>query len=287
VTTAEQVTDPIADHGETPTYDPATGLLHWVDMSAGDVLSMDVRAHRSGPITRQHVGAVAAAWRPRAGGGSIVAVENGFVITDPDGSTQVLTVFSDPLLRMNDGTCDRQGRYYCGTMAYAETPGAGTLYRLDQDRSVTPVLTGSTISNGIVWSVDGSSVYYIDTPTHRVDGFDFDADAGTLRNRHPVVMIEADAGSPDGMTIDAEGGLWVALWNGSAVHRYDVDGTLTEVITVPATQTTACAFGGPDLDRLYITTSRRDIDPAVQPLAGALFVATPGVGGIPVLTYGG
>jgi sugar lactone lactonase YvrE len=190
-------------------------------------------------------------------------------------------------MRMNEGGCDPQGRFYCGSMAYSEKPGAGTVYRLDTDGSVHTVLSEVTISNGIVWSLDGSQVYYIDTPTHRVDVFDFDAAAGTFHNRRPVVHIDPSLGSPDGMTIDAEGGLWVALWGGRAVHRYTPDGVLDAVIEVPASQVTACAFGGPDLDRLYITTSRRDIDPAAEPQAGALFVVTPDVHGIPVLIYGG
>ena len=161
------------------------------------------------------------------------------------------------------------------------------MFRLDPDGWISTVLTGSTISNGMVWSLDGSAVYYIDTPTGRVDVFDFDADAGALRNRRPVVSIDPSVGHPDGMTIDAEGGLWVALWDGSAVHRYSPAGELTEVISVPASQTTACAFGGPDLDTLYITSSRRDIDPRVEPLAGSLFMAKTGGRGVPVLMYGG
>ncbi len=188
---------------------------------------------------------------------------------------------------MNDGGCDPQGRFYCGNMAYDETPGAGSVYRLDVDGSMSIVLAGSTISNGMIWSVDGTLVYYIDTPTGRVDVFDFDAEAGALMNRRPVVRIEPGVGHPDGMTIDAEGGLWVALWDGSAVHRYAPTGELTEVVSVPASQTTACAFGGPELTDLYITSSRRDIDPSVEPLAGALFVTNPGVKGVPVRMYGG
>ena len=287
MSTAEAVTGPVTEHGETPTYDPRTGRLHWVDMSAGDVLSMDLAPGSSDAIDRLHVGSVAAAWRPRAGGGAVVGIEDGFMLIDADGSLRPHPAFSDPALRMNDGGCDPQGRFYCGNMAYAETPGAGSVYRLDLDGSISVVLTGSTISNGMTWSVDGTLVYYIDTPTGRVDVFDFDASAGALIDRRPVVSIDPSVGHPDGMTIDAEGGLWVALWDGSAVHRYAPTGELTDVISVPASQTTSCAFGGPDLDALYITSSRRDIDPKVEPLAGALFVANPGVKGVPVRMYGG
>ena len=142
-------------------------------------------------------------------------------------------------------------------------------------------------SNGMSWSIDGTQVYYIDTPTGRVDIFDFDAERGALIDRRPLIEIDPALGHPDGMTIDAEGGIWVALWDGGAVRRYEADGTCTEVVEVPATQTTACAFGGAGLDELYITTSRRDIDPVEQPLAGALFAVKPGVRGLPVRMYGG
>jgi sugar lactone lactonase YvrE len=270
-------------HGETPTYDQRTGLLYWVDMEAGGLMTLDA----AGAIDRLTVDRIAACWRPRAGGGAVIGTEHGFAFIGADASIEKHSMFTDAALRMNDGGCDPQGRYYCGSMAYDETPGAGTLYRLDLDGTVSVVLTGTTISNGLVWSLDGTQLYYIDTPTQRVDVFDFDPVAGALLERRPAVRIDPELGHPDGMTIDAEGGLWVALWDGRAVHRYDPDGTLTEVIEVAASQTTACAFGGPNLDQLYITTSRRDIDPAVEPLAGALFTVRPGVSGVPVLMYGG
>ncbi len=283
MTTAEPITGPIAEHGETPTYDERDGVLHWVDMSAGDLLSMDAAA----TISRAHIADVAACWRPRLSGGGVIGTQDGIAFIDAAGVVTARPLFADSALRMNDGGCDPQGRYYCANTAYAETPGAGSMYRLDPDGAVSVVLTDLTISNGMVWSLDGTQLYYIDTPTGRVDVFDFDASTGALLDRRPVVSIDPAVGHPDGMTIDAEGGLWVALWDGSAVHRYDAAGTLTEVIEVAATQTTACAFGGPNLDELYITTSRRDIDPAEQPLAGALFRAVPGVRGVPVLMYGG
>jgi sugar lactone lactonase YvrE len=296
MTTAYAVTDPIVEHGETPTYDARSGRLNWVDMSAGDLLTMDVanldighidREQLAATITRRHVGEVAACWRPRRNGGAVIGIQDGFVLIDADGTLHPHPAFTDRALRMNDGGCDPQGRYYCGNMAYDETPGAGSVYRLDPDGSVTVVLSGSTISNGMVWSVDGTLVYYIDTPTGRIDVFDFDAAEGALVDRRPVVHIDPSVGHPDGMTIDAEGGLWVALWGGSAVRRYTADGQLSDVIDIPATQTTACAFGGPDLAELYITTSKRDIAPGEQPLAGSLFVAQPGVRGTSVLMFAG
>lgn len=284
MTTAAQATDPIVDHGEGPAYDAVRDVLHWVDMLAGDVLALA----GDGTISRQHVDTVAAVWRPRTGGGAVVAGEHSFVLLEPDGSVEErVPVFDRPLIRMNDGGCDPQGRFYCGTMAYDETVGAGTVYRMDVDRSIHEVFGDVTVSNGLVWSLDGSKAFYIDTPTGRIDVFDFDGDAGTFHDRRPAVVIDTARGFPDGMTIDSDGGLWVALWSGSAVHCYTPDGELTDVIELPATRVTACTFGGPDLDRLYITTSRQGVPLDAEPLAGALFVAEPGVHGLPALPFAG
>ncbi|HSY16414.1 MAG TPA: SMP-30/gluconolactonase/LRE family protein [Jatrophihabitantaceae bacterium] len=280
---AEQVTARITHHGEGPAWDPAVGQLRFVDMMTGDLLTL----RPDGGADRVHVGTVAAAWRPHTSGGVIVAVERGFALLADDGTVRTLPeVFTDPAIRMNDGGCDPQGRFYCGTMAYDGTSGAGTVYRLDLDGSVSAVLTGVSISNGIVWSLDGQTVYYVDTPTKRVDAFDFLAEAGTFGQRRPVAAITAPGASPDGMTIDADGFLWVALWGGGAVHRYSPDGTLADVIDVGARQVSACAFGGPELDTLYITTSRQGLNDDEQPGAGALFATVPGVRGVPVLPFG-
>jgi sugar lactone lactonase YvrE len=170
-------------------------------------------------------------------------------------------------------------------MAYDKEPGAAALWRLDLDRSVHRVLDGLTISNGLVWSLDGDTAYLIDTPTGRVDGYEFDAQAGTLHGRRTVAVVTG--GGPDGMTIDADGGLWVALHGGGAVHRYDPSGALSEVVEVGARQVTSCAFGGESLDRLVITTSREGLAEDDDPAAGALFVVEPGVRGIPLLPYAG
>jgi sugar lactone lactonase YvrE len=171
-------------------------------------------------------------------------------------------------------------------MAYDKRQGAAELWRLDPDRTVHRVLEGLTISNGMVWSLDGRTAYHIDSPTGRVDGYEFDAEAGTLHGRRTVAVVTG-GGGPDGMTIDAEGGLWVAVYGGSAVHRYDPDGTLTEVVEVGARQVTSCAFGGDSMEQLVITTSRENLQEGDDPQAGALFGAEPGVRGVPLLPYAG
>jgi sugar lactone lactonase YvrE len=246
-------------------------------MLAGDVVELSA----DGSPRRHHVGTVAATIRLRISGGYVMALERGFAFVDDSfqSVTALPEVFSDPEIRMNDGGCDPQGRFYCGTMAYHAREGAGTLYRLDADGRVTPVLPGVTISNGIQWSADGTTVYYSDTGTGRVDAFDFDADDGTLSNRRPFATVDPSEGAPDGVAIDTEGGIWVALWQGSRVHRYDQTGTLSDVLELPVSNVTACTFGGDDLSSLYITTSRLDIDAQEQPQAGAVFMTKPGVTG--------
>jgi sugar lactone lactonase YvrE len=278
----EPVTGPVAAHGEGPVYFPGWPGVRWVDMLAGDVLELDPV---SGQVTRRHVGTVAAALRPRADGGAVLALERGFALAD--GSLRevraLAQVWSDPGIRMNDGGCDPHGRFYCGSMAYDARAGAGALYRLDPDGAVTTVLTGVTVSNGLAWSPDGATAYYIDSATGRVDAFDYD---GRLRSRRAVVLVPREAGSPDGMAVDSDGRLWVALWGGGAVHCYTPEGRLEERVRLPVTQVTACAFGGPGLDELYITTSRQTVEPGSQPEAGALFRYRPGVRGLPVLPFG-
>jgi sugar lactone lactonase YvrE len=209
---AEQLTEPVAFHAEGPVWSPSWGGLRWVDMFAGDVLSMGLDgAGPVGQISRRHVGAIAAALRPRREGGAVIAVERGFILEGADGGLDPLPdVWTDAGLRMNEGGCDPDGRFYCGSMAYDKAPGRGTVYRLEPDRSVSVAFGGSTISNGLAWSPDGSLAYYIDSDASRVDVFDYDADAG-LTDRRTLIELPDGAGDPDGMTVDADGHLWVAL----------------------------------------------------------------------------
>jgi sugar lactone lactonase YvrE len=187
---------------------------------------------------------------------------------------------------MNEGGCDPDGRFYCGSMSRDKRPGAGTLYRLDPDLSVRVMLTNVTISNGLEWSPDGSLAYYNDTPTCSVSVFDYDSQAG-LTNRRVFVDLSGEGKRPDGLTVDEQGGVWVALSNGSAVRRYKSDGVLDEVIEIPAKKVTACTFGGPNLDQLFITTSQQGLEPGTDPLAGSLFRAFVGVRGFPVREFAG
>jgi sugar lactone lactonase YvrE len=170
-------------------------------------------------------------------------------------------------------------------MAYDVTPGAGTLDRLDADGAVSVVLEAVTISNGLAWTPDGRTAYYVDSPTKGIDVLDYDAEAG-LTERRPFVTVAEHHGLPDGLTVDREGGVWVAFFGGSAVRRFGPAGTLEEVLDLPVTQPTACTFGGDGLDELYITTSRENLPDDEQPQAGSVFRARPGVAGLPPTPFG-
>lgn len=284
MSTAERFTVSCTFHGEGPFWDALNNRLLLVDMLAGSVLAVDPDAG----VERRTLANVAAAVRARRSGGYVIATENRFLLLGQDFSEETVLppVFVDPLIRMNDGGCDPQGRFYCGTMAYAETPRAGTLYRLDPDGSVHVTLRDVTISNGLQWNRVGDTVFYADTPTDRVDSFDFDPASGAFTGRRTFTDISG-GGHPDGMAIDEEDGLWVALWGGSAVHRYDTAGRLDLVLDLPVSNVTACAFGGPDLRTLFITTSRQGLDPADQPDAGAVFRYEAGVRGAPQHAFAG
>jgi sugar lactone lactonase YvrE len=280
---ATQITSAIAAHGEGPVWSPLWGGLRLLDMLAGDVLSLDLE---SGSIERFHAGTVAATVRPREHGGMVIATEREFLLVDSSGvRSSTPSVFSNPLLRFNEGTTTPDGSLLCGTMAYDESPGAGALYRFEPDGRVVKLFSGTTISNGIAFSQNGENAFYIDSPTHRIDIFDYKD--GLLCNRREWARIPSDQGMPDGLCLDADGGVWVAMFGGGAVRRFDSEGAPSLVIEVPVTQVTACTFGGPKLDVLYITTSNHGLSAASDPRAGSIFAANPGIEGLPSLTFNG
>ncbi|MBC7441906.1 MAG: SMP-30/gluconolactonase/LRE family protein [Ramlibacter sp.] len=279
---AVQRTDPVSFHAEGPVWSDSWGGLRWVDMFAGDVLSLD-----GDTIHRRHVGPIAAALRPRQRGGAVIALERGFALEDASGRIERLgDLWENPGIRMNEGGCDPDGRFYCGSMAYDQRPGAGVLHRLDPDGTVTPVLRNLTISNGLEWSPDGSLAYFNDTLSGRVAVLDYSPERG-LTGLRTFVAIPPEAGFPDGLTVDREGAVWVALYRGSAVRRYTPAGLLDGIVEVAAQNVTACTFGGPGLDQLFITTSRENLQPGQDPLAGSVFVADVGVAGLPVRQFFG
>jgi sugar lactone lactonase YvrE len=285
VAAVETVVAAGAELGEGPIWDARSGRVAWVDI-------LGRRVHLTDPLTGAtesietplHVGAIAV----RAKGGFVAALQDGFWVIG-DGKPRRITTIPEAGsgLRFNDGKCDPAGRFWAGTMAYDQAAGAAALYRLEADGRSTRVIDGVTISNGLDWSSDGATMYYIDSPLHRIDAFDYAPSTGEISNRRIAVEVAREAGTPDGLTLDADGGIWVALWGGGAVHRY-LDGRLERVIKLPVSRPTSCAFGGADLDELYVTSAREGLSGAqrlTEPLAGSLFRIRPGIRGLPARSY--
>lgn len=276
---AALVLDAKAELGEGPLWDTRTGCLYFVDILRGHVRRFVPAdgSERTYPVG-QFVSALALTER----GDLVLAVRGGFARLDLDtGDVRIIAgVEADrPDRRMNDGNCDAAGRFWAGTMALDERPGAGALYRLDPDGSVHTMLQDVSISNGIDWSADGTRMFFIDTPTHAVDLFDMDPASGTIANRRPFVRIAPECGAPDGLTVDADEHVWVSLWGGGAVHRYTPGGTLDAIVHLPVTHPTSCTFGGADLRDLFITTACVALTAgarARQPQAGGVFHCRPG-----------
>ncbi|MEU6995368.1 SMP-30/gluconolactonase/LRE family protein [Streptomyces sp. NPDC046465] len=271
-----------ASLGEGPTWDAATGRLIWVDILASRVHTYAPGdGRRTVMTTGQHVGAA----KPRAGGGLVVNLRDGIGLYGPGGAPFSWLV-RDPVpgRRGNDAAVAPDGALWAGTMRYDETPGGGSLTRVAPDGTVRELLAPVAVSNGTGWSPDGRLVYYTDSPTRRVDVLD--QDGQHVLNRRPFARIEEGAGFPDGLTVDAEGCVWVALWDGAAVRRYTPDGRLDRTVELPVRRPTACAFGGPGLRDLYITTARTGLD-RPHPLSGSVLVVPDAGRGLPGVAFAG
>ncbi|WGW12828.1 SMP-30/gluconolactonase/LRE family protein [Saxibacter everestensis] len=283
-----------AEHAEGPMWDARRQEVLWVDIPNGHVHRSSVNPDGTLTLLGTHdIGQQVGAVVPNTEGGWLLATEFGFGTLSETGELHVLAepeLGRRPETRMNDGKCDPLGRMWAGSMSYSETPGAGKLYLLDSMSTEPRVSIGSvTISNGMAWTPDGRTMYYIDTPTHRIDRVQLSAD-GVIESREPAIRIDPDLGSPDGMTIDDEGCLWVALWNGAAVHRYSPDGELLARVEVQASQVSSVAFGGPSMSTLFITTSQEnfsDAQRAAEPEAGYVHAVETGVSGRPADAFRG
>ena len=279
---------------EGPRWHEEAGELLWVDILGAGFHRGSIAADGTLDLVAsvefdRHVGAVA----PVVGGGYVLAAGTGFLFVDATGRVSELAQpeAGRTDVRMNDGACDPQGRFWAGTMAYDESSGAGALYRLDLDGTWAAVLTGLTISNGIGWSPDGTTMYLADSGTGRVEAFDFDGGLGGISGRRTLVQVERPGAVPDGLTVDADGGIWVALWGGGEIQRYAADGSLLATVPMPVERPTSCAFGGPDCATLFVTTARAGLDEvalARQPEAGHVFrIDDLGVRGLPCSPYRG
>ena len=282
--------DARAQLGEGALWHPTENKLYWVNIE-GRMLHIynPVTKENQSLLVKERVGTVV----PVESGGVLVALQNGIHFINTQ--TGALQFIANPLtgtnIRFNDGKCDPSGRFWVGSMHLQFTEGVASLYRMNRDKTVHKMLDGVTVSNGIAWTKDKKTMYYVDSYLRRIDAFDYDDADGAITNRRIVVTIPEGGGSPDGIALDEEGNIWAALWGANAVGRFDPrTGKLLQKIEVPAPNVSSCAFGGKNLDTLYITTARGELSKAqleAYPLSGGLFSAKPGVKGMPAEFFRG
>lgn len=280
---AELLFDAKATLGEGPAWDAKTQTLYWVDILEKRIYAgMDLLAQLD-----DFVGCLA----PRKNGNLILGKRLSLVDFEPDSSRQTVlaSVSESPTNRINDGKCDPAGRFLAGTMDMNEKDASGSFYSFDGEKT-TRLLDGIRISNGLAWSPDYKTFYYIDTPTREVKAFDYDMRAGEIANPRVAIRIPGQMGWSDGMTSDMDGSLWIAMWGGAQVTKWNPNtGQLLESIPVPALQTSSCVFGGKDGNELYVTSARvgmSDADLKKYPLSGGLFKVISNVGGMPTFEFG-
>jgi xylono-1,5-lactonase len=282
------VADVKAVHGEGPVWVEREVALYWVNITGRKIHRLNESGNTREWDTPARVGAIA----PRAGGGFIAATDKGFAHLDLDSGSFNTIADPEPDLpgnRFNDGKVDRSGRFWAGTMDDKEREATGSLYRLDADCSWSKVDEDYYVTNGPAFSPDGQRMYHNDSARQLTYVFGLD-EAGNASNRQVLIRFAGGEGYPDGMTVDREGCLWIAFWDGWCVRRFTADGKHLADIPLPVQRPTSCAFGGPGLDKLYVTSARiglegTDLDR--QPLAGGLFMVDAGVTGIAERPFAG
>jgi sugar lactone lactonase YvrE len=287
----ELVIDSKSELGEGAIWNYKTQELIWVNITDHvlNIYNPNLDFNKE-MLTGQMIGTVV----PTESGKLIVALQYGFYHLDPEtGAKQFIANPEEAITgnRFNDGKCDPAGRFWAGTMSMEGKKNAGALYRLNPDSTVLKMIDSVGTSNGIVWSLDYRKMYYIDTPTRKVSAWDYSNVTGDIENPHTAIEVPKEMGFPDGMTIDADGNLWIALWGGSAVGCWNPEtGELIRTIDVPAKNVTSCAFGDNDLGTLYITTARQgtsEEELEKYPHAGGLFKVRPGVKGVEAFFFKG
>lgn len=277
---------PVCELGEGPVWDLDRDELVWVDLLAGLIHRGVHRDPKHTQVTTARVGEPVGCLVPRDQGGWVLAGEKGFVLAD-EALTQFEAINPPVLtstdgLRFNDGGCDSAGRFFAGTLAYDGVSGQGALFRLDPDQSVHTVWTGLGIANGIGWSPDDQTIYHVDSTAATVYAADYDLATGSVGERRRLLELPPGGAVPDGLAVDIEGGLWVALWGGGEVLHLDPSGRITDRIALPVPQPTSVAFAGPDSTQLFITSAREglsDSSRAAHPESGRVFVAAVDVPG--------
>jgi sugar lactone lactonase YvrE len=310
----ELVQDARADLGEGPAWDARSGCLYWVDIHIGH---LHIFNPKDGTDHYINVGEFLGCVAPRRSGGLVLGLRRGFALLDAHPSRNILpeqmhspssivqspASFRDgqpsrlnpeahlPGNRFNDGKCDPAGRFLAGSMDDAEIAASGSLYSLDPDGTLTTLVTGTRISNGLTWSPDYHTFYFIDTPTRTVMAYDYDLATGQIAHPRPSISVPPAFGWPDGMTSDDEGMLWVAIWAGAKLTRWDpATGSLLAMVDFPALNVSSCAFGGPDRTDLYVTSARKGMTAgqlAQYPLSGGLFRIRTSLQGLPTFEFGG
>lgn len=289
----ELILDAHADLGEGPAWEGHSGCLYWVDIHAG---YLHIFHPEDGADSRLEIGEYLGCVAPRHQGGLILAARSGFALLDYPISPFPLSprplIDPEPHLpgnRFNDGKCDPSGRFLAGSMDDAELEASGSLYSLAPDGSVKKLITGMRISNGLTWSPDYRTFYHIDTPTRKVMAYDYDLSSGEIVNPRPAISVPSELGWPDGMTSDIQGMLWVAMWAGAKLTRWDpATGGLLAEIPMPAFNVSSCAFGGPHLTDIYVTSARKGMDAeqlSKYPLSGGLFRIKTSIQGLPTFEF--
>ena len=276
--------------GEGPLWNADERALYWVDIERPAILRLRIDDGRTDVYPMpQKIGCIAF----REQGGLVAGFQSGFAFVDLQ--LQEVTPIADPEEdlpgnRFNDGKCDARGRFWAGTMDDACRQPTGALYRLDPDGTIHRMDDGYVITNGPAWSPDGRILYHNDTLQRTVFAFDCDPRTGDIDHKRVFARLSEADGYPDGMTVDSEGGLWLAHWGGSRVTRFTPNGHVDRVVRLPASQVTSCTFGGSDLRTLYVTTARKGLDAATlldEPLAGGLFAVEVDIPGLPANRFGG
>jgi sugar lactone lactonase YvrE len=286
--TVRCVADVHAVLGEGPVWVEREQALYWLDIKGRKIFRLDDNQSLREWPTPLRVGSLA----PRSAGGFIGGTEDGIALIDPDSDRFEIVARPEEALpnnRFNDGKLDRQGRFWAGTMDDEERQASGTLYRVGADLRCTAVDGGYKVTNGPAFSPSGELMYHSDTARQLTYVFDVDPQ-GNATNRRTFLRFNEGDGYPDGMTVDSDGCLWIAFWDGWCIRQFSGDGELLQTVEIPVARPTSCAFGGPNLDRLYVTSARIGLDEealAMQPNAGGLFMLSPGVRGLQDAPFAG
>lgn len=272
--------------GEGPVWHPQSSSVYWVDIVRGQIFRTGLR---DGATTAIDYPELVGAAAPREAGGLVAAVSSGFIGMDCDGNVTERVACLTSGIRMNDAKVDPAGRFWSGSCAMDFAEGQGGLWMLDESWEATLVVPGLTQPNGLGWSPDGHFLYLVETQDKQILRFDFDPETSTIVGAPSILTVPGTFASyPDGLAVDARGHLWVAEFAGSALHELDGDGTLLQSIVIPTEQPTSCAFVGPELNQLWVTSAAAGLDPKTDPQAGSIFlVEGHGTTGLPVPNFKG